>query len=200
MSKIENLSFSEYNKLPFDENRIAQNFQYTFVREVFKFENCPINIQSEFWYKVEELKAKTLARITTISLNSEAAKREVLIAPILLLLFDEFKINFSIEYQLNIASSLKGKLDYLLEGNQNIVVIEAKKDDFDGGAKQIIPELIALSDEKNINSVYGIVTNGRIWQFYYLDRTSFTIKQDLNLYNFPQEARKLFEILLSILG
>ena len=199
MLKIENLSFSEYNKLPFDENRIAQNFKYTFVREVFEFENCP-NIQQKFWDKVEELKAKTLARITAISLNSEAAKREVLIAPIWLLLFDEFKVNFLIDYQLNIASSLKGKLDYLLEGNQDIVVIEAKKDDFDGGAKQIIPELIALSEEKNTNSVYGIVTNGRIWQFYYLDRASFTIKQDLNLYNFPQEARKLFEILLSILG
>ncbi|MDJ0688498.1 MAG: hypothetical protein QNJ41_08305 [Xenococcaceae cyanobacterium MO_188.B32] len=108
-------------------------------------------------------------------------------------------IVFAAEYQLNVNESLKGKLDYFIENDNNIVVIEAKKDDFEAGTRQLIAEMVAVSIAKDSDTVYGAISNGRIWQFQVLDRPMAEIVQDINLYNFPQEAEKLFRILLAML-
>ncbi len=54
-----------------------------------------------------------------------------------------------------------------------LCVSEAKKDDFDKGTAQCLVEMKAIAglnikDGKNID-VYGVVTNGRQWQFYRRD-------------------------------
>jgi len=47
-----------------------------------------------------------------------------------------------------------------------LIVVEAKKNDFEQGWAQCLSELIAA---KNLNqsekSVYGIVTDGKLWEF-----------------------------------
>ena len=196
---MENLNFSDYGKLQLDDKRIAKLLGYSFSRKVLELER-PLSVQkSTFWRAVKDLQEKTFHRLQSLSLDSEAIKREVLIAPILLLLLDELDIVFAAEYQLNVNESLKGKLDYFIENDNNIVVIEAKKDDFEAGTRQLIAEMVAVSIAKDSDTVYGAISNGRIWQFQVLDRPMAEIVQDINLYNFPQEAEKLFRILLAML-
>ena len=205
MNEIKNLSFSEYGQLPYKEEKIAKILGYTFEREVFDFEKL-INLRQDFfndieeevWEKVKQLHNTTLARLKRISIDSETARREILISPILLFLFDEFNVQLYLEYPLNISDRLRGKLDYLIQATQSFIVIEAKNEDFERGAKQIIPELVALRQEQEVDSVYGVVTNGRVWQFYHLNYTKKLIEQDINLYVFPKQSELLIKILLAV--
>ena len=76
------------------------------------------------------------------------------------------------------TDSLTGIVDYLI-APQGIVyqmpllcVIEAKKDDFEQGLAQCLTEMYACqlyNQPKHQFPIYGIVTNGTTWQFYYLD-------------------------------
>jgi hypothetical protein len=72
-----------------------------------------------------------------------------------------------------------------------LVMIEAKKDDFDEGWGQCLAQMItAQSLNKDTEKIYGIVTNGKFWEFGQLAEHTFTKHsesyslQDLNtLYN-----------------
>jgi hypothetical protein len=70
-------------------------------------------------------------------------------------------------------------------------VVEAKKNDFEQGWGQCLAELIAVQklNEPIEFSVYGIVTDGKIWEFGQLEnkiftknRTSFTIDNLASLF------------------
>ena len=72
-----------------------------------------------------------------------------------------------------------------------LVMIEAKKDDFDEGWGQCLAQMItAQSLNKDTDKIYGVVTNGNLWQFGQLEAHTFTKHsasyslEDLNkLYN-----------------
>jgi hypothetical protein len=62
-----------------------------------------------------------------------------------------------------------------------LIVVEAKKNDFEQGWGQCLAEMVAsqrLNSREN-QSVYGIVTDGNLWQFGYLQVDLFT-KHDKN--------------------
>ncbi len=63
-----------------------------------------------------------------------------------------------------------------------ILVVEAKKNDFGLGWGQCLAELVAAQKLNNDNekSVYGVVTDGEIWQFGNLTDKIFT-KETLKL-------------------
>lgn len=73
-----------------------------------------------------DLKASLQQRLPYISLTSEAARCEVLIAPIVLTLIDYTQAQLRIEYAINVSLQLKGSLDYYLHTQQTLLVIEAK--------------------------------------------------------------------------
>ena len=55
-------------------------------------------------------------------------------------------------------------------------MVEAKQDDFEGGWGQCLAEMIAV---QKINAlpeqvVFGIVSNGKIWEFAHLNGVTFT--------------------------
>lgn len=72
-----------------------------------------------------------------------------------------------------------------------LVMIAAKKDDFDEGWGQCLAQMLtAQSLNKDTDKIYGIVTNGNLWQFGQLEAHTFTKHsasyslEDLNkLYN-----------------
>ncbi|WP_019503789.1 hypothetical protein [Pleurocapsa sp. PCC 7319] len=92
--------------------------------------------------------------------------------------------------------SLNGNLDYLVWGNNELLIIEPKNDDFVGGTKQLISELVAVTIEQQISFLYGAVSNGITWQFIKLEQNQ--IIQDTNYYSFPQNSQELFLALLKI--
>jgi len=57
-----------------------------------------------------------------------------------------------------------------------VIVVEAKKNDFEQGWGQCLAELVASQKINNneTNSVYGVVTDGNLWQFGRLQEHLFT--------------------------
>jgi hypothetical protein len=138
-----------------------------------------------------------------IPLNSEIAKREFLIAPLLLELVKNSQVKINIEYKININDKLSGFLDYLLRSNQDLIVIEAKKKDIDNGFNQLAAELIALDHyetNEDIDIIYGAVTLGDIWKFGTLDRKKKHIIKNIHSHTIPEDTEQLFAILMGIIS
>ncbi|MDF5723960.1 MAG: hypothetical protein PUP91_26550 [Rhizonema sp. PD37] len=151
--------------------------------------------------RLADLKARLEEAIARVSLTSEAARREVLIAPILLEVAHITESTINIEYPIEVNQYLKGDLDYYLLSKHNMLVVEAKQADLTRGFTQLAVELIALDAwiESDEPILYGAVTTGDIWQFGSFQRTSRLVTQDLMLYRVPTDLEVLMPILVGIL-
>ncbi len=195
---------------------IDPNKNYTF-RDYFEM-NVPINELLAYFGYTHQMASCTLARSTTdltpfahlkgqlenhlqyAYLTSETARREVLVAPVILSVAIFLKTPLQIEYPLNVTKQLKGKVDYYLQRNGNLLIIEAKHDDMTRGFTQLAVEMIAFDQwlEADDKPLYGIVTIGDAWRFGYLDRVNKQICQDTRLYAIPTEIEELLRILIAI--
>lgn len=111
--------------------------------------------------------------------TSEAARTELVITPILREVYKNFHEQYSFWIQKSIAynDKLNGTPDYLIATRSTlgktvldlplVVVVEAKKNDFEQGWGQCLAELVAVQKlNDNLNKpVYGIVTDGELWKF-----------------------------------
>jgi hypothetical protein len=138
-----------------------------------------------------------------ITLTSEIAKREFLIAPIMVELARNADVRINTEYLLNIDDRLGGSLDYLVKARQELIVIEAKKKDIDSGFNQLAVELIALDkyeDNRREGFLYGAVTLGDIWKFGILDRGKKHIVKNIHSHTIPDDIEQVFSILMGIIN
>ncbi len=136
------------------------------------------NFLSELEFSLENLDVFT----------SEAARSETIIFPILREVYKRFVDKFSLWIQKAIYfdSALSGTPDYLIGTKSElgktvletplILVAEAKKNDFEQGWAQCLAELITAQKINNDSGrvVYGIVTDGKIWEFGKLEERVFT--------------------------
>ncbi len=147
------------------------------------------------------LKTQLETHLRYVDLTSEVVRREVLVAPIVFNLASYFKMKVYVEYALHVDKQLKGKLDYYLHRNSNLLIIEAKNDDLGRGFTQLAVELIALDKwlEEDNKPLYGSVSIGNVWQFAMLNRASKVITQDINSYSVPTDLQELLQILIAML-
>ena len=147
------------------------------------------------------LKPQLDAFLDVVDLTNEATRREVLIAPIVLHLGLYFKMKIQVEYSLQVSKQLKGKIDYYLHRNNNLLIVEAKNEELLRGFTQLATELIALDQwlEEGDKPLYGCVSIGNLWQFAMLDRTTKIITQDTNNYSVPNDLEELLQILIAML-
>ncbi len=140
-------------------------------------------------------------KLPHVSLTSETAKREVLIAPILLELLDHLDLKIDIEYPVYVNERLKGNVDYLVRSQQEFVVVEAKKADMERGFTQLAVELIAMDQRDDViqDLLYGAITVGDLWRFGVLQRRQKAIYKDIDSFRVPLDLEDLFKILLGIL-
>lgn len=150
---------------------------------------------------VETLKQSIQRRLPYISLTSEAARRETLIAPVVLSLIDYTQAQLRIEYAINVSEQLKGALDYYLHSQAGLLVIEAKNADLARGFTQLAVELIALDQwiDSETASLYGVISTGDVWQFGCFHRDQKLMQQDLTLYRVPTDLQDLLCILVALL-
>jgi hypothetical protein len=148
-----------------------------------------------------DLKVRLEESLPYISLTSEIARREFLIAPVLLEVVHYTQAKIRVEFPLEVTAQLKGTLDYYLQAKNNLVIVEAKNADLQRGLTQLAVELIALDQwiESNIERLYGAVSIGNIWQFGILERQPKHVTQDVNLYRVPADLEDLLKILVAIL-
>lgn len=191
-------TFSDYFYFTNPTEEIANAFGYSFATKIL---DLPIAVDIDK-NSITTLQENFYEILPKITLDSEMAKRDFMIAPILWEVIRHAEAKINVEYQIDIDNRLSGSLDYLVYSNQEIIVIEAKKGDIDKGFNQLVAEMIALDmyKEKQLpNSIYGAVSIGELWRFGVLNRNEKSIYRDLHTYRVPEDIEKIFMIILGIL-
>lgn len=127
-----------------------------------------------------------------IAVDTEKARSEVIINPILLELRRIFNRQISVfsgeEFSVDTAIGLTGFCDFLVSKSPEqlaieapaIVVVEAKKADLKVGIGQCIAEMVAAqrfnqASDRPVSSVYGCISSGTQWRFLKLENSVVTI-------------------------
>jgi len=127
-----------------------------------------------------------------LALNTEKARSEMLICPILLEVKDIFEPKISLfsgsDFTVDQSVGLNGVCDFLISLSPEqlfidapaVVVVEAKKEDLNGGLGQCIASMIAaqrFNEENNqpVSTIFGAVTTGDRWKFIKLELNTVTI-------------------------
>ena len=147
------------------------------------------------------LEARINRGLQLIDVTTEIARREILISPILFEVCSLANQKIKIEYAVNVSNWLRGNLDYLIQSESQLLVIEAKNADIARGFVQLGAELIALDQwtTSTAPKVYGAVTTGDVWKFGFLDRSNKILYRDTNVYAVPANLELLVSILLGII-
>ncbi|MCJ2544283.1 hypothetical protein [Thermostichus vulcanus] len=196
-------TFSQYFELRFDPADILAELSVTLERRYLQ--DLPYALPESLAVGAATLHQSMLQYLPKAALTSEMARRELLISPVLTKLLECLPLQLSIEYGIEVNRFLKGEVDYLLRGEQQMIVIEAKGADLSRGITQLAVELIAFDlwleqrgQLSGIPTLYGAVTTGDIWQFCLYQRREHHILQDLNLYRIPAELEQVMGILCGI--
>ena len=186
-------TFADYFKLNFAPQDILAYFGVTLQRRSLQLRQYTGSLD-----RLADLKARIEESLPRLSLTSEMARREFLIAPVLTDLLHYTQATLNVEYPVNVNHQLKGTLDYLLQNHQTFLVIEAKNEDLERGFVQLATELIALDQwiESKQPLIQGAISTGNIWQFGQFDRQLRAITQDLDLYRVPADLEDVLRILV----
>ena len=190
-------SFADYFKLNFASQDILAYFGVTIQRQSLQFPRYDQTLD-----RLIDLKARIEESLPRISLTSEIARREFLIAPVLTDLLHYTQATLNIEYPVAVSNQLKGSLDYLLQNEQTFLIVEAKNEDLERGFVQLAIEMIAIDQwiESDQPIIYGAISTGNIWQFGKFNRQTRIVTQDLNLFRVPTDLDDLLRILVKILN
>lgn len=193
------------------------DFTIEMLKEQFEIEiieDCNLFSQTSV-VPVPELLTQLLQRYVplAITISTEKARSELIIAPILV----EFKLQFKeqisffsgIEFNIDKDKGLNGRCDYIFSKSKEqlalnapiLMMVEAKNDRITGGIPQCIAEMIAariFNEQKrqHIETIYGTVTTGSLWRFLKLiDNTVY-----VDIIEYPlQQLDKMMGIFAEII-
>ena len=190
-------TFNQIFDLKVEADELSAYFGYTFQRKRLNLPQYSGSID-----RLEELRSRIEAVMPYVSLTNETSRREVLISQVVLEVVQKTKAQLRIEYPIKVTEQLQGYLDYLLQSQNEILVIEAKREDMDYGFSQLVAEMIALDqwDRSPAQPILiGVVTTGQIWRFGVLDRARKSLEQGLDLYRVPEDLEAVLRILIHAL-
>lgn len=194
LKENESYTFRSYFEMNAEPEDILADLGYELVTARLSLPNTQVELPWEL-----ALGEKLERSLSIVSLTSETARRETLVAPILLEVAMHCQAQLRIEYPLVVSDWLKGNLDYFLRLSHNLVIIEAKKDDLTRGFTQLAAEMIALAQSRELDRLYGAVTIGDAWRFGFLDVTRKRVMQDFKLFTVPDDLGDLIRILIGVL-
>ena len=172
------MPFSDFKKIP----DVQKKFGIRHIEKDFIKIEEPISPSEQF------LKELEFSRQYIPVFASEGARCEAVIFPILREVYKRYAEDYAlwIKEPLAYDETLSGTPDYfistrselgkLIVGTPLIILVEAKKNDFEQGWGQCLSELVA-AQKINVDSdipVYGIVSDGTWWQFGHLVNETFT--------------------------
>jgi hypothetical protein len=192
----ESYTFSKYFDLPFDIEDILADLDCQFDRAPLTLPRYPHSID-----RLADIEEQIQDGIRYVGITSEQARREFLIAPVIREVCRMTQQRVRVEYPVAVNNWLKGTFDYYFQAN-NLLIIEAKRENLDNGFTQLAAELIALDQWVDVESslFYGAVTTGQDWRFGIYHRQERRIIEDLKLYRVPEELETLIKILVGILS
>jgi len=160
---------------------------------------------------ISENLQKTLENniILALASNTEKARSEMLITPILIelrrLLDNQISFFSGISFNVDPSQGLNGNCDYIISRSPELLflntpvvtLVEAKKEDLNLGLGQCLAEMVAaqMFNQQNnqaINTIYGVITSGTNWRFLKLINHDAHI--DLSEY-YLQDINKISGIL-----
>lgn len=194
------MSYSQFTTL----EMIETNLGITIADKVGIFDNISESNYSDFL-------GQTLQENISLALaiNTEKARSELIITPILVELRKQFDYQISFfsgkEFNVDVEKGLNGFCDFLISRSPEqllikapvVALVEAKNDNIQSGLPQCMAEMIAaqIFNERrnnNISPIYGAITTGTNWKFLRL--THQIMEVDLNDY-FIDNIRKIIGIL-----
>ncbi len=173
------MAFSDFKTIP----EVLERFRIRYAAKDFvRIEETEGFPSSQFLQELEF----SIQHINVFA--SEASRCETLIFPVLREVYKGYADTYVLWIQQSIAydETLSGTPDYLVStrselglpvvGTPLIILVEAKKNDFEQGWGQCLAELVAA---QKINAapdvpVYGIVSDGKLWEFGRLAGDAFT--------------------------
>ncbi|MEO1375936.1 MAG: hypothetical protein AAFW70_16790 [Cyanobacteria bacterium J06635_10] len=176
--------------------KVIQDFNLNLVEGV-SFFSKPETIVKPSSYLAEFLN-KNLQ--LAIALNTEKARSELIICPLLLAVKEALNNEISLfsgeEFNVEAETGLTGICDFILSCSKEqlfvkapvAVIVEAKKENLKVGLGQCVAEMVAAQKfnqqaQNSINTIYGTVTTGTFWRFLKLEGDTVTI--DLTEYPLP---------------
>ena len=146
--------------------------------------------------------------------NSEKARSEMIIAPILIEARKQLKSQFSlfsgIDFNVDAEKNLTGFCDFIISTSSErlfvsapvMMLVEAKKEDIIAGLGQCVAEMVAAQifnerEGNEISVIYGTVTSGTNWKFLKLEGK--VVEIDLVEY-YLTDVNKILGILASGVG
>ena len=187
------MSFSSYKSI----GVVAKAFQIKYIRDNF-INEIEFDVSDSFRNELE------LILNEGVFDNSEMAICETIIYPILKEVWKAYRRNFLLwsHQALTYDENLSGTPDYIVAKRSPLgtvvfdkpyfVVVEAKKEsDFTEGWGQCLAEMVAVQKINNDpgQRIFGVVSNGAIWQFGQLISDNFT--QNKRFYTI-QDLERLF--------
>lgn len=191
-------TFADYFRLHFDIEDLLAHFGYT-----YQVANYCLPRSTRPLDRLDDLQSRLEESLPYVSLNNEIARREFLIAPVLLDVVHYTHAKIRTEFPITVNAQLKGTVDYYVQQANNLLIVEAKNADLQQGFVQLAVELVAFDQwliTQDTPLLYGVVSMGNIWQFGILDRAANRVTQDYNLFRVPADLSDLMPILVAILA
>ncbi len=147
-----------------------------------------------------------------LAINTEKARSELIITPVLLelrkMMNKQISLFSGIEFNVVEEQGLNGICDFIVSLSVEqffldapvVVIVEAKKEDITKGLPQCIAEMRASQifnerRDNQIETIYGVVTTGSNWKFLKLQNQ--TVYIDFDEYHI-KELNKIMGILFSM--
>ncbi|MBO3459016.1 hypothetical protein G7B40_010120 [Aetokthonos hydrillicola Thurmond2011] len=188
----------------FTLSKFKKDFNIHIDEEIDLFANAePVQISDTLKTSLEETTELALA------INTEKARSEMIIAPILLEVRRKANYEISLfsgsEFNVDFEKGLNGYCDFIISRSKEqltinapvMIIVEAKNENIKGGLGQCMAAMFAAQlfnqqEGNEIKTIYGAVTTGDIWKFLKLEGTDMFI--DLNNY-YIKELNKILGIL-----
>jgi hypothetical protein len=136
-----------------------------------------------------------------LAINTEKARSEMIITPILLEVRRKAKCKISLfsgtDFNVDVEKGLNGYCDFVISRSPEqltinspvMIIVEAKNENIKGGLAQCMAAMLAAQlfneqEGNQIPTIYGAVTTGDIWKFLKLEGTELFV--DLNNYYINQ--------------
>jgi hypothetical protein len=184
--------------------------------ELVKIFDLTIRETSELFDPIPEIECSEYLMTTlqetidlAVAINTEKARSEMIIVPVLLELRRQLKHQISlfsgVDFTVDLNQGLNGICDFIISKNPEqlfirqpiVTIVEAKNENLNSGFGQCIAEMIAAQifnqrEGNKLPAIYGVVTIGTIWRF--LKLVGKTVEIDLSEY-YIKDINKILGIL-----
>jgi len=182
------MAFSEYRKYSMAELKAIFNIKVLKNGNLFDgFKPSGRDYQS-----LQTTVKKMNSRINLSKSDNEATRGSLLVSHILWTASDVYNLGIFFEPQVEISKEETPELPYQLNGKYDcalslddvdfispiISVVEVKKSNLSDGLGQCLAEMYATLKKFKQNKVYGIVTDGEVWEFFLLENAILCVEEN----------------------